>query len=178
MKKAPNHPFALAALTLSLAALFTACSSNAKPPGAESDTPSPLAEELKPLQGHWEGEGAGGKCSITIVGNSLLYRNSAGWFKTTFTLPAGTDPRQLHATIKECSPPSDSAIGTVVYAIFKIEDGTLTLADFDPSGEPPKTFEGASNRYTVKKVQPQTKKAEASSRKSHDVARDFPGHAA
>jgi hypothetical protein len=162
MKKSPNHPFALGALTLSLAALFTACSRNATPPGAESGNPTPLAEELESLQGYWEGEGAGGKCSITIVGNSLHYRNSGGWFKTTFTLPAGTDPRQLHATIKECSPPSDSAICTVVYAIYKIEDGTLTLAEFDGSDKPPKTFEGNSSRYTVRKVQPQTKKAEAS----------------
>lgn len=115
--------------------------------------PTPLAEEVKPLQGHWEGEGAGGKCSITIEGNSLHYRNSAGWYKTTFTLPAGAEPRQLHATIKECSPPSTDAIGTIVFAIFKIEDGTLLLATYDGSDKPPTTFDGASNRYTVKKVQ-------------------------
>jgi len=165
MKKAPNHPFALGALALSLAALFTACPSKATQPGAESGTPTPLAEELKPLQGHWEGEGAGGKCSITIAGNSLHYRNSAGWYKTIFTLPAGTEPQQLHATIKECSPPSNIAIGTVVFAIFKIEDGTLLLAEDDMSDKPPKTFAGASSRYNVKKVQPQKKKAEASTSK-------------
>ena len=119
--------------------------------------PTPLAEEVKPLQGHWEGEGAGGKCSITIEGNSLHYRNSAGWYKTTFTLPAGAEPRQLHATIKECSPPSTDAIGTIVFAIFKIEDGTLLLATYDGSDKPPTTFDGASNRYTVKKVPPPKK---------------------
>ena len=160
MKTAPNHAFAFGALTLSLAALFTACTSRATQPTAESGTATPLAEGLEALQGRWEGEGAGGKCSITIEGNSLHYRNAAGWFKTTFTLPAGTDPRQLHATIKECSPPSDGAIGTVVFAIFKIEDGTLTLADFDPSGGPPESFDRAATRYVVKKVQPQEKKAE------------------
>ena len=155
MKKTRNHPFALGALALSLAALFTACPSRATPPGAESGAPTPLAGDLKALQGHWEGEGSGGKCWITIEGNSLHYRNSGGWFKTTFTLPAGTNPRQLHATIKECSPPSDGAIGTVVFAIYKIEDGTLTLAD--GSDKPPASFEAASSRYTVKKVQPQKK---------------------
>ena len=160
MKKAPNHPFALGALALSLAALFTGCQSKATQPGAESGTPTPLAEELKPLQGHWEGEGAGGKCSITIAGNSLHYRNSAGWYKTTFTLPAGTDPRQLHATIKECSPPSSNAIGTVVFAIFKIGDATLLLAEDDMSDKPPKTFAGASSRYDLKKVQPHKKNVE------------------
>jgi hypothetical protein len=160
MKKAPNHPFALGALALSLAALFTGCASKAAQSGAESATPTPLAEELKPLQGHWEGEGSGGRCSITIAGNSLHYRNSAGWYRTTFTLPAGTDPQQLHATIKECSPPSSDAIDTVVFAIFKIEEGTLLLAEDDMSDKPPKTFADATSRYVVKKVQPQKKNAE------------------
>lgn len=152
MKTAPKHRFALSALALSLATMVAGCTSRAMQLGAEAGGPSPVADELKRLQGHWEGEGAGGKCSITIEGDSLLYRNAQGWFKTTFTLPAGTEPRQLHATIKECSPPSDSSIGTVVHAIYKIEGGTLTLADFDPAGEPPVSFEEASNLYVVKKV--------------------------
>ena len=162
MKKSLNHPFALGALALSLAALFTASPGKATQPSAESGAPTPLAEELKPLQGHWEGEGAGGKCSITIVGNSLHYRNSAGWFKTTFTVPAGADPQQLHATIKECSPPSNNAIGTVVFAIFKIENETLTLVGIQASAaEPPKTFgeipgfeDNRIFRYKLKKAQP------------------------
>jgi tRNA (Thr-GGU) A37 N-methylase len=69
------------------------------------------------------------------------------------------DPQQLHATIKDCSPPSPNAIGTVVFAIFKIESGTLTLAEVDGSDEPPKTFSSASSRYVVKKVQPQMENA-------------------
>ena len=150
MKKAPNGQFLLGAFSLSFAALLTAGQS----------TPTPIAVELKPLQGYWEGEGAGGKCSITITGNSLHYRNNAGWYKTTFTLPVGTDPQQLHATIKDCSPPSTNAIGTVVFAIFKIEDGTLTLAEVDMSDEPPKTFSSASSRYVLKQVQPQKKDTE------------------
>ena len=123
-------------------------------------THPPIAAELKPLQGYWEGEGAGGKCFITITGNSLHYRVGTNWYKTTFTLPAGTDPQQLHTTIKDCSPPTTNAIGKVVFAIFKIEDGTLTLAEVDMSDEPPKTFSSASSRYVVKKVQPQKKNAE------------------
>ena len=129
MKKAPNGQSLLGALALSLAALFTACPSTPAQTAAEPSTPTPIAAELKPLQGYWEGEGAGGKCSITITGNSLHFHAGTNfWFETTFTLPAGTDPQQLHATIKDCSPPTN-AIGTVVFAIFKIEDGTLTLAD-------------------------------------------------
>lgn len=113
----------------------------------------PTAAELNRLQGYWEGEGAGGKCSITITGNSLHYRAGTNWHETTFMLPANTDPQQLHATIKDCWPPSKDAIGKVVPAILKIEDGTLTLAAYDMSEEPPKTFESATSRYVVKKVQ-------------------------
>ena len=149
MKKALSGQFLWGAFALSLAALLTAGQS----------TPTRTAVELNGLQGDWEGEGSGGKCSITITSNSLYYRNSGGWYRTTFTLPVGTDPQQLHATIKDCSPPSTNAIGTVVFAIFKIEDGTLTLAEDDMSDKPPKTFASASSRYSVKKVHPQKENA-------------------
>src|SRR5687768_4758507 len=98
MKNGTNGQSLLCALALSSAALFTA--------GQSATTRTDA--ELKRLQGYWEGEGAGGKCSITITGASLLYRAGTNWFKTTFTLPEGTDPRQLHATIADCSPPTNS----------------------------------------------------------------------
>src|SRR5438874_12687341 len=147
MKKAPNGQFLLGALALSFAALLSAGQS----------TPTPIAAELQALQGYWEGEGAGGKCSITITGSSLHYRAGTNWFETTFSLPAGTDPQQLHATIKDCSPPTNNSVGKVVFAIFKIEDGTLTLAEDDMSAEPPKIFSTNSSCYYLKKVQPQKK---------------------
>ena len=156
MKKATNGQSWLGALALSLAALFTACQSTPAQTAVEPSTPKPIAVELNRLQGDWEGEGAGGKCSITITGNSLHYRAGTNWWKTTFTLPAGTDPRQLHATIKDSSPPTNG-IGKVVFAIFKIEDGTLTLAEDDMSDKPPKTFASATSRYVVKRVLPQKK---------------------
>ncbi len=97
--------------------------------------------------------------TIAITGNSLhFHRNTNFWFVTTITLPAGKNPRQLHATIKDCTPPADS-IGKVVRAFFRIGDGTLTLATMgDDSGERPKGFEAAvGNRYELRKVQPQKK---------------------
>jgi len=154
MKKAPNHPFAFGALALSLAALFSACPSKATQPGAESGDPTPLAEELKSLQGHWEGEGAGGKCSITITNNTLLYRVGTNWHKTTFTLPAATNPQQLHATIIDVFPSDKNSIGQVVPAIIKIEHDTLTLAAYSLSEDPPKSFEEATTKYVVTKVPP------------------------
>ena len=144
MTKEQNVLLLYSALALSIALPFSACRS----------TLTPIAGELRPLQGSWEGEGAGGECSITIVGNSLHYRAGTNWWKTTFTLPAGTDPRQLHATITDSSPPTNS-IGTVVFAIFKIEHGVLTLAVVDGSDKAPESFDSASSRYVVKKAQPQ-----------------------
>ncbi len=111
------------------------------------------------------GHEAAGKISITITGNSLHFERlgTSQWFETTFTLPAGTYPQQLHATIKDCEEPCDD-VGKVVFSIFKIEDGTLTLAGIQASSvEPPKTFgeipgieDSRIFRYTLKKVQPST----------------------
>ena len=152
MKKAPNGPFLLGAFALSLAALFTACQS----------TPPRTAAELRRLRGYWQGVGEQSNVSITITGNSFhYYAGTNFWFKTTFTLPAGTHPQQLRATIKDCAEgKTNSTIGKVVVAIFKIEDGTLTLANLQ-SGEPPKRFEDEGNQlHVLRKVQPQQKNAE------------------
>jgi hypothetical protein len=131
--------------------------------------------ELQRLQGYWEGDEASGKCSITITGNSLrFYARTDFWFATTFTLPADTDPRQLHATIKDCASGQESSTGKVVFAIFKIEDGILTLAVH--GDEPPKTFAGASSHYVLKKVQPPRRNAEASTSKEPETPNHAPAN--
>ena len=140
--------FLWGAFAMSLATLLT----------AGQDTPPRTAVELDRLQGHWEGEGAGGTCSITFTGNSVHYRAGTTWYEATFVLPANTDPQQLQATITDCEPEKET-IGKVVFVIYKIEDGTLTLTTYDPSDGPPTTFGGA-NLYVVKKVEPQKENAE------------------
>ena len=123
----------------------------------------PTTVELQLLQGTWEGVQVGDqthqKITITITGNSLhFHRDTNFWFETTVTLPAGKDPKQLHATIKGCPPSQADSIGQVVRAFFKIEDGTLTLATIgDDAEETPKGFEAAGTRYELRKVQPQKK---------------------
>ena len=92
-----------------------------------------------------------GKYTLTITGNSLHFQGpkTDDRYEATFTLPAGTVPQQLHATITESSNPDD--IGRGVLAIFKIEDGILTLVRFVRN--PPITFEGHQDyRYDLKKV--------------------------
>ena len=122
----------------------------------------PTNAELQLLQGTWEGAEVGERSSrekitITITGNSFhFHRDTNFWFETTITLPAGKDPKLLHATIKGCPPSQASSIGKVVRAFFKIEDGTLTLATIgDDAEETPKGFEAAGTRYELRKVQPQ-----------------------
>ena len=109
------------------------------------------------------GQENGGSITITISSNSLHFHRDANfWFKTTFTQPGGTDPKQLHATIKDCAAGQESSVGKVVVAMYKIEDGTLTLVALgDDDEERPKSFEAAQDkglsRYELWKVQPQKK---------------------
>jgi|SRR5678815_152810 uncharacterized protein (TIGR03067 family) len=149
--------------------------------GAEASprAPKQTAAEQKRLQGKWEGvmvgQEKGDKITITITGNSLhFHRDTNFWFETTFTLPAGTDPKQLHATIKDCA--DKDSIGKVVFAIFKIEDGTLTLAGIrtpDSAPEPPVDFdseETMSGRFELRKVQPQKKNTQPPKTRSAELA--------
>jgi uncharacterized protein (TIGR03067 family) len=116
------------------------------------------------LQGIWEGVDVGDpshqKITITITNNSLhFYRDKNIWFDTTFTLSAGTEPNQLHATVKESA--NGDAKGEVVGAIFKIEDGTFTLASYGTDNDaPPKDFASYPSRYVLKKVPPKKKNAQ------------------
>lgn len=118
----------------------------------------PTNAELSLLQGTWEGVEVGDaayqKVTITITNSSLhFHRDTNFWFETTMTLPAGKDPRQLHATIKRGPPSQASSTGQVVRAFFKIEHGTLTLAPMnDDTEETLKGFEAAGNRYELRKV--------------------------
>jgi len=98
------------------------------------------------------------KITITITGNALhFHRDTNFWFETTIALPAGKDPKQLHATIKDCAAGQESSVGKVVVAIYKIEDGKLTLAALGDDEETPKTFQAAEDkgltRYELRKVQ-------------------------
>jgi len=133
---------------------------------AVDPTHPPAAAELEPLQGIWEGFMAGNESgpmiTVTITGNSLrFYRDPDFWFETTFTLPAGTYPQQLHATIKDCVEPCDD-VGKVVYAIFKIEGAILTLVGIQATAaEPPQDFgtipgfeDNRRFRYVLKKAPP------------------------
>ena len=92
------------------------------------------------------GHEAQGKVAVTITGNALRFQGlrPADRYGASFTLPAGTDPQQLHATITE--GPVPDGIGQEVFAILKIENGTLTLAgiDADDARSPRRGADGPS----------------------------------
>jgi uncharacterized protein (TIGR03067 family) len=133
--------------------------------GKDSTTQPPsVADQSKQLQGKWEGAEIGreaeGKCLLTIKSNTIHFQgaNNQEWYKTTFTLVPGTDPKQLRATITDC--PQPEYVGKVVLSIYKLEGGTLTLAGNEPGApEAPKTFEGDkdSRRFIFKKAQEKEK---------------------
>jgi len=114
---------------------------------------------LERLQGTWQGVMVGhestGKITITVSSNSFYFhRDTNFWFQTTIKLPPGTDPQQLHATIKGTAGSQSDAIGKIVFAILKIEDGTLTLATGGGGAEGiPTSFDDLTvSRYELRKV--------------------------
>ena len=107
---------------------------------------APEAADTALLQGRWEGVEVGkegkGKCILTVDGNTLRFEGSQKeeWYRASFTLPAGAEPKQLRGTILDCPVPD--MVGQVSTGIYKLDQGKLTLAGHRPgSGITPKSFE-------------------------------------
>ena len=149
---------------VSIAALVVAHAEQQPSIKRTADAPNPtIAPEGQGLQGTWVGPDAANPrqtVTITITDNSLhFYRDEDFWFDTAISLPADTNPKQIHAIIKACPPSQTSSVGEEVGAIFKIEGGTLTLTSFDISSDPPETFSNTSSLYVLKKTKSKTKDA-------------------
>jgi uncharacterized protein (TIGR03067 family) len=116
-------------------------------------------ERLK-LQGKWEGVEVGreaaGKCTLTINGDTIRFEgaNKDEWYKTSFEIPDGAEPRQLRATITEC--PNRDFVGKTACSIYCLTKDTLTLVGHAP-GVPnaPKSLDGDqdSRKFIFKKVE-------------------------
>jgi hypothetical protein len=154
--------------TLVLAALVLLLKGAAVRAEATTATIPPATAEVQHLQGTWEGALVGqesaGKITITFTGNSLHFQGLRAdqWYDATFTLREGTRPRQLRATITGSALVRD--IGTVIGAIFKIENRTLSLAGLEDDGtsDDSAVFDGNTIfHYRFRKVEPQAKKAGA-----------------
>ena len=147
-------------LVLALASLFAL----APLPALHADEAPPLTAEQKAdlasLQGSWEGTETGheadGKCTLTISGDAWSFEGwqKGEWYKATVTLAPAVTPKELVAVVKDC--PAAQAIGLTAHAIYKLENGTLTLVGHGPGdATTPATFSGDANSriFVFKKVQ-------------------------
>lgn len=118
------------------------------------------AEPSDELQGKWEGLEKGreslGKCTMTIAGDTIRFDGpgKVEWYSAKFALPSDQTPKQLHATITDC--PEPKFVGKLSLAIYKIEDGTLTMVGHKPGApDVPKDFNGgeAARTFVFKKAE-------------------------
>ena len=121
---------------------------------AQDSSATSSADDLKTLQGAWQGVELGkegeGQCSLAIEGNVVRFRgaNKKEWYVGELTLPAGKNPKQLQVRVTECSHPEMT--GKVAPAIYKVEGASLTLVGREPGNpEPPKSFDDTSSARTL-----------------------------
>jgi len=135
-------------LTFGLVAMLVAVSACSKSHNSDSVA----------LQGTWKGQEAQvnskGSSSLVLAGANLEFHgaDTNEWYKATFTLREDTNPKQLVAVITEC--PAPQYVGKTANAIYRVEDGTLTITGNEP-GNPamPATFDAPGARRIVLKPQ-------------------------
>jgi len=106
------------------------------------------------LQGTWSGQEVGttitGSPSLTIKGAKLVFHgvDTNEWYTATFKLREDKSPKQLEAVITDC--PVLQYVGKTGQAIYKIEDGKLTLTGNEP-GNPavPTSFDAQGAREFI-----------------------------
>jgi len=119
---------------------------------AKSEALKPLKSDSIP-QGKWRGKesGAEGACSLVLQGSTLEFRgaDTNEWYKATFSA-YDTTPKQLVVLVTDC--PMPQYVGKTAYAIYQLENGTLTVTGNEP-GNPtvPAGFDAAGARKLVLK---------------------------
>lgn len=116
-----------------------------------SKTSAPVASDVPVLQGTWKGRETGvtgpGSPVLVLTGNNLEFHGADPneWYKGTYTLLETSNPKQLVAIITEC--PDPTYVGKRVFAIYRLEGGTLTLSANEPGGRSfPAAFDSPGTR--------------------------------
>ncbi|HEY2081314.1 MAG TPA: hypothetical protein VGI88_00910 [Verrucomicrobiae bacterium] len=134
-------------LLLSLIPALLAATGCSKQDKADSAGKSDLTMLQKSWQGQERGGGAIQTNSLVLSGSSLEFHgaNPQEWYKGTFTLREDTTPKQMIVTITDC--PFQKYIGKTANAIYRIDNGTLTIAGNEP-GNPamPASFDAPGAR--------------------------------
>jgi uncharacterized protein (TIGR03067 family) len=90
-----------------------------------------------------------------VSGQSLEFHGADAndWLKATFALREDTKPKEWVGTITDCA--QAEYIGKKSYAIYTLENGTLTIAGNEPGNtDIPTTFDAAGTRVFVFKHNP------------------------
>jgi uncharacterized protein (TIGR03067 family) len=123
----------------------------------KSDSAAPPADSAA-LQGSWKGQEIEGNSertvSLVLSGANLEFHGADAndWCKGTFSLREDTNPKQMIGVITE--GPDPRYVGKTVYAIYRIEDGVLTISGNAPgSPAPPAAFDAPDARQLVFKIE-------------------------
>jgi uncharacterized protein (TIGR03067 family) len=135
-------------VSLSIAALFASGCSTSSP--SNPATPKTNAHATA-FEGSWKGleltPGQEGPASLTVSGQTLEFHGAEAndWIKGTFTLREDTQPKQFVGVITECAAPE--YVGQKSYAIYKINDGVLTITGNSPGASDfPTAFDAPGTR--------------------------------
>jgi uncharacterized protein (TIGR03067 family) len=104
-------------------------------------------------KGHEVGPNAKGEPTMTLDGTTMDFKGAdpREWYKGTYTLHEDTNPKQMVIDITDC--PMPQFVGKRANAIYKIEDGTLTIASFQPGTDSfPPDFDAPKVRKIVFKA--------------------------
>lgn len=119
---------------------------------------APRPSDSTGLQGTWRGHELGAKAEgsfyLAVSGTHLEFRGADPdeWYKGIFSLRDNKEPKQLVAAILECSVPE--YVGQTIYAIYRIEGNTLTLAGNEPGNpDAPAAFDAPGARRFVFEAQ-------------------------
>ena len=131
-------------------------SPNAQVAETKSQAKAPLSDTAV-LQGTWTGKelsaDSENPCQLVVSGQNFEFHgpDSNEWYKGTFTLREGSNPKVLVAAITEC--PVEKYVGKTDFAIYRLESGTLTLTAYEPGNpEVPPGFEAPETRRFVFKL--------------------------
>jgi uncharacterized protein (TIGR03067 family) len=149
-------------IPLSVAALFASgCSTSSESHSSAVASASATTPKANPtvLEGSWHGHettpGQQGTASLIVSGQSLEFHGAAGndWLKATFALREDANPKEWVGTITDCA--NAEYVGKKAYAIYSLENGTLTIAGNEPGNtDIPATFDASGSRGFVFKHDP------------------------
>ena len=96
-----------------------------------------LLSDLDKLQGTWVGVEVGREGEVTMIfsGDTIDFKGAVPqeWYKGTAVINSEMMPKQADFTITECALPD--YVGKVSKAIYKLGEGTLTMAGSEPGVE-------------------------------------------